>query len=155
MSTTPTFSNYLDLVKHFEVFNSEPKEGTIGFGHKGKDVTEGKKITEAEATELLNKDMMNAIDQVRYTFVNKPLNDNQLGALYSFCYNEGIQRFINSDLVKRILAGFDPNTVAREELPKFVHRGGKVDPELVQRRHAEIALFTKGAQELLPVPKNE
>ena len=47
----------------------------------------------------------------------------------------------NSTLVKRLIKGENPNTVAAQELPKWVYGGGKVLPGLVKRRNAEVKLF--------------
>lgn len=82
-------------------------------------------------------------DHVRTHFKNVPLNDNQLGALYAFCFNMGFGTLRDSPLAKRILAGDDPNTVAMQELPKYVTYGGKEQPGLVNRREAEMELFTR------------
>lgn len=56
---------------------------------------------------------------------NVKLNDNQKGALISFTYNLGCTAVKGSSLVRRINEGEDPNTVAAEELPKFVYAGGE------------------------------
>lgn len=69
------------------------------------------------------------------------LNEYQYGALVSWTYNVGCGNMESSTLVRRLVAGEDPNTVAEEELPKWRLSQGQVNPVLVRRRQAEIAFF--------------
>ena len=46
-----------------------------------------------------------------------------------------------STLIKRLNNGEAPNTVASEELPKWVYAGGTVFSGLQRRRAAEVTLF--------------
>jgi GH24 family phage-related lysozyme (muramidase) len=69
------------------------------------------------------------------------LNENQFGTLVSWAYNVGCGAMEGSTLVKRLLKGDDPNTVAQEELPTWRTSLGEVHPGLVARRKKEIALF--------------
>lgn len=69
------------------------------------------------------------------------LNDNQYGALVSWTFNVGAGGMQSSSLVKRMNNGEDVDTVAEQELPKWVHAGGKVSQGLVNRRKAELKLF--------------
>lgn len=70
-----------------------------------------------------------------------PLNDNQYGALVSFTYNLGCGTLQSSTLLSGLNGGQDPNTVAGEELPKFVFADGVKLNGLVRRRDAEVKLF--------------
>jgi lysozyme len=80
------------------------------------------------------------------------LNDNQYGALVSWCYNVGAGAVAESTLAARLNAGEDPNTVAEEELIKWVYANGEVSEGLKRRRNAEIELFqTSSDGEALPV----
>jgi GH24 family phage-related lysozyme (muramidase) len=72
---------------------------------------------------------------------NIKLNENQYGALVSWAFNEGCGAAEGSTLISRLNNGEDPDTVAAQELPKWVLAGGQVLPGLVNRRNAEIALF--------------
>ncbi|KAL2817911.1 lysozyme-like domain-containing protein [Aspergillus cavernicola] len=75
------------------------------------------------------------------------LNDNQYGALVSWCYNVGTGAVANSTLVSRLNAGEDPDTVAEEELPKWKYSNGEVSAGLLRRREAEVELFLTGSEE--------
>jgi lysozyme len=44
-------------------------------------------------------------------------------------------------LLKRLNNGENPDQVVEEELPKWNHAGGKVEPGLTRRRAAEVQLF--------------
>lgn len=80
------------------------------------------------------------------------LNLNQYGALVSWSFNVGCGAAQSSQLVKRLNKGENVNKVLSEELPKWVHGGGKVLPGLVTRRKNEIALAKKsGSGKALPV----
>jgi lysozyme len=74
------------------------------------------------------------------------LNPNQLTALVSFAYNNGLRALETSTLLKRLNAGENPNEVVDEEFPKWrcttLQSGEKViSPGLVSRRDKEIAKF--------------
>ncbi|KAK3312384.1 lysozyme [Apodospora peruviana] len=69
------------------------------------------------------------------------LNEYQYGALISWTYNVGCGNMETSTLVRRLVAGEDPNTVAGEELPKWRMSEGRVNPVLVNRRQQEIIFF--------------
>lgn len=62
---------------------------TIGYGHTGKDVTPGKKITQAEADALFDTDITKFAATVAPTFAGVRLNGNQFDALVSLSYNIG------------------------------------------------------------------
>ena len=62
MESTPSFSNILDLIKHFEglhtnAYKCPAGKLTIGYGHTGKDVSEGMTISEKQAEQYLISDM--------------------------------------------------------------------------------------------------
>lgn len=74
------------------------------------------------------------------------LNPNQYGALVSWAFNVGCGNVGASTLVKDLNAGQNPDTVAADQLPKWVYGSGST-PELglVKRRNAEVALFKTAA----------
>jgi GH24 family phage-related lysozyme (muramidase) len=81
------------------------------------------------------------------------LNANQYGALVSWAFNVGCGAARSSTLVSRLNAGQDPNTVAREELPRWNRGNNAVLPGLTRRRGAEVVLFTTPAAGVaLPFP---
>lgn len=138
---------HINLIKEFEglrlnAYKCPANVWTIGFGHTGKDVSEGQTLSESDALDYLKADIKPAADAVD-RLVKVPLNQNQKSALNSFTYNLGQGNLGSSNLLKRLNAGEDPNTVAREELPKWNKGGGKVLNGLIRRRAAEVELFTK------------
>jgi lysozyme len=131
------------LVKKFEgcrlkAYKCPAGVWTIGYGHTGPDVFEGRIWTQAQADAALDKDMQHALDGIRKA-ITSTLTDKQMAALVSFVFNLGIGAFKSSTLLKRInahdLAG------ALREFPKWTHAGGKHLEGLAKRRTAEAALF--------------
>lgn len=103
-------------------------------------------ITHARAVELFDS----AIKKYEATvnnLVKVELNDNQYGALVSFCYNVGQGAFRNSTLLKKLNAG--DYAAVPGEMRKWVMgtvNGKKQRVQgLVNRRDAEIALWNRGA----------
>ena len=114
---------------------------TVGYGHTGTDVTPGQKVTEQQAESLLKKDLYwaeNAVNEL----VKVTINQNQFDALVSFVYNNGVDAFQKSTLLKRLNNKEDFCTVAKQEFPKWCHGGGgAVLQSLVRRRTAEVEMF--------------
>jgi lysozyme len=135
----------LELIKKFEglelkAYRCPAGVLTIGYGHTGMDVRTGMTITEAQATELLRKDVArfeSAVD--RYTH-DVTLRQNQFDALVSFAYNVGEQALWSSTLLKRVKANADDPSI-RTEFAKWVHGGGKVLPGLIKRRQLEANMY--------------
>lgn len=136
----------LELVKHFEgLYLTAYKDPvgiyTIGYGHTGlthKDGTvyPGRKITKAEAEQLLRYDM--GVFEKRVSgLVKVPLNDNEFSALVSFDFNTG--GLDKSTLLKKLNAG-DKSGAALEFL-KWDKAGGSTLPGLTRRRRSERNLF--------------
>lgn len=140
-------ASVLDKLKSWEGLRlaAYPDSGgvwTIGYGHTGKDVYKGRKITTAESEDLLLADLTRferAVDEA----VTVPLTDNQFGALVSFAFNVGEAAFAGSTLVK-LLNGGDYNSVPAQ-LARWVHAGGRRVQGLVNRRAAEAGLWAAGA----------
>jgi len=134
----------LKLVKEFEglrlkAYRCPAGVLTIGYGHTG-GVREGQVITEAEAEELLKKDLL-IFERGVKNYVKVPLTDNQFSALVSFAYNVGLGAFGKSTLLRKINSR-DYNGAAAE-FARWNRGGGKILPGLVRRREAEKALFNK------------
>lgn len=114
---------------------------TIGYGHTGKDVYAGKKITQKQADELFKNDLLRYENTVRKATKGLVLNENKIAALTSLCYNIGQGAFVNSSLQKRLHV---PNTYRwyLEALwYRWVWAKGQKLPGLVKRRYAEIELY--------------
>lgn len=141
----------LDLIKSFEGLETSAYLDavgvwTIGYGHTamaGSPIpVKGMKITAQEAEDLLLKDLKKYEAPVK-NYVKVSLNDNQYGALVSFCYNLGGGNFKQSTLLKKVnLRDF---TGASLEFQKWNKAGGKILKGLTRRREAERVLFVKPA----------
>lgn len=116
---------------------------TIGVGHTGTDVTMGTRITEAHAMRLLEQDLAKFEEAVG-RLISIKLTQPQFDALVSFAFNCGAGALEESTLRKRLNAGEDPNTVAKEELPKWCKGPNGPLAGLVRRRTAEVNLFCSG-----------
>ena len=116
---------------------------TIGYGatfyENGSRVQLGEKITIDRADSLLLMQVKLFETEVRRT-VKSALNDNQLGALVSFCFNIGGAAFSKSTLAKKVNANPNDPTI-RAEFMRWTRGGGKVLPGLVRRREAEANLY--------------
>jgi len=111
---------------------------TIGYGHTSAagapDVTEGLTITQAEAEDILKRDLVKYEKPVA-DLVKVPLSQHQFDVLVDFAYNAGVGNLKSSTLLKRVNAG-DFNAVPNE-LMKWTKAKGKELPGLVRRRRAE------------------
>jgi lysozyme len=115
---------------------------TIGCGHSGPDVRLGQTITREQADALFRADIRPCEAAVNAN-VSVPLTQNQFDSLCSWAFNVGIPAFQTSTLVKILNAGkYDK---VPDELRKWVHSGGKLNPGLVNRRNSEIGQWTRGA----------
>lgn len=114
---------------------------TIGYGHTGADVFQGKIITEHEAENLLIADLIKFERAVRNN-VHKPLTQNQFDALVSFTFNLGEGSLKKSTLLRKV--NQNPNDPSIElEFKKWVNAAGRRLPGLVKRRAQEVALYFK------------
>jgi lysozyme len=116
---------------------------TIGFGatfyENGTRVQLGDKISRDRADQLLFFQVNLFADEVRRT-VKSNINDNQLGALVSFCFNVGGAAFAKSTLAKKVNSNPSDSTI-RNEFMRWTRGGGKVLPGLVKRREEEANLY--------------
>jgi len=111
---------------------------TIGYGHYGKDVTKSMRITEQEATRLLEADVERIERDIETLGLH--LNQDQHDAVCSFCFNLGVSRFSHSTLCKKIRANaFDPSIAY--EFKRWVYAGGRVMRGLVKRRQWELSRY--------------
>ena len=136
----------LALTKRFEGLKLTAYEDcagvwTIGYGHTGADVHEGRTITEAEADALLKNDVKTAVACVSRA-VTAEITQEQFDALVDFCFNMGERRLLGSTLLRYVNAG--NLNGAGAQFGMWVHAGGKVQPGLVKRREAEARMFCGG-----------
>ena len=145
----------LRLIKEFEGCRLEAYKcpagvWTIGWGSTrliDQPVRQSDKITQQFADELLLNEVENLFAPGLFTLLPlaKRWRPEQQAALISFAYNVGLGAVEESTLRKRLLAGEDPATVIREELPRWNKGdGGKVLAGLERRRDAEVELFCGG-----------
>jgi lysozyme len=133
----------VDLIKHYEgcklkAYKCPADVWTIGYGHTGGDVHEGKVITQSEADALLAVDL-ERFERGVYDLVTVPLNQNQFDALVSFAFNLGLGALGKSTLLKYVNNG--EFSAAQKEFQKWVNAGGKPVNGLKIRRAAEAFLF--------------
>lgn len=139
----------LDLIKKYEnfVYTSYLDVGgklTIGWGHKIDPYVERfeQPISLSQATDLLEKDIQNAIDGINKN-VSVPLIQGQVDALISLVYNWGIGDFIRSIGFKFL--NERKYSCARSEffdpVRGVVRVNGIICPGLVNRRCAEAKLW--------------
>lgn len=115
---------------------------TIGYGHLLTEGEDGADITEEQAFELLEGDLIRTMRDVE-ELVEVPLNDNQFSALVSFTFNLGSGALKRSTLLKKLNEG-DYAGAAGEfhRWTKAGPTGMKVDQKgLIKRRYAEEILF--------------
>lgn len=136
----------LDLIKRFEGFSPTiyicpAGYPTIGYGHvvlahEREQFAAG--ITQAEATELLRKDVRIA-ERAVLRLISVPLTDGQFDALISFTFNLGAGALQRSTLRRKVNRG--EHQAVPAELMKWVWAAGKRLPGLVRRRQAEVVAY--------------
>ncbi|POZ63819.1 lysozyme [Chromobacterium alticapitis] len=133
----------LALIKQFEglrliAYQDMMGVWTIGYGHTGPDVKTGQVITQAQADQLLAKDLATFEAGVG-KLATAPLNANQFSALVSFSYNLGLRNLQSSTLLRLLNQG--DYAGAAGQFLRWDRAGGQVVPGLQRRRQAEQALF--------------
>lgn len=136
----------LDHIKRWERFRSAAyNDGygnmTIGYGHL---ILPGEKfgtISQAEALEILRRDVAWA-ESVVNQLVRVPLTQSQFDALVSLVFNWGAGNFRNSSHLAMLNSGDYAGTAQRiREHP--ITSGGVKSQGLVNRRNAEADLFLR------------
>ena len=121
-----------------EAYRDEAGVLTIGYGHTGPDISEGDRITEYWARELLRDDLGAVEAGVRRLHVAR--TQGQFDALVSFAFNLGIDRLAGSTLLKVIRGGGSRSEI-RREFRRWVFAGGKPLKGLERRREWEARRF--------------
>jgi len=135
-------SKGLELIKHFEgcelkAYKCPAGVWTIGYGHI-KGVSEGMTITEAQAEEMLQSELIEYEGYIN-DLVEVELNQNQFDAMVSWVYNLGGGNLRSSTLLKVLNAGDYAGVPA--QMLRWNKAGGKVLEGLTRRRQAEADLF--------------
>lgn len=138
----------LDLIKSFEGFRAKAyldavNVWTIGYGTTaaagvGIDPKAGMTITEAQATEYLQRAIDKFAAQIAPKLTRKP-NENEWAAMISLAYNIGPGAFAKSSVLRKFNAG--DSAGAADAFRMWNKAGGKVLAGLTRRREAERALF--------------
>ncbi len=112
---------------------------TIGWGHLCRPGDGLFKITREQAEQLLIGDVASACRSVE-NLVKVPLTDNEFACLVDFAFNFGAGALGTSTLLRLLNRGnYD---AVPEQLPHWVHAGGKVEPGLVIRRKRAAELWS-------------
>lgn len=135
----------INLIKSFESCKLRAYQDlvgiwTIGWGHTGDDVYDGRVISQEAADNLLLSDLSKFEWGVNH-YVSHTLTDNEFSALVCFTYNVGLGNFKKSNLLS--LLNFGHLKEAADEFLKWNHANGKVVDGLTRRREAERDLFLK------------
>ena len=143
-----TSERMVDIIKTYEGFSPKAvrltgeDEYTIGYGHYGSDVHAGDTITEAEATELMKKDLKVFENAVR-SAVKVEITQAQFDALVSLSYNIGTGAFASSDTVESLNNGKPGH--AAVDIPSWRRgMGYQILPGLEKRRQTELEFFAAG-----------
>ena len=131
----------LNLIKKFEgcrlmAYRCPAGVLTIGYGHT-KGVKSGQVITQAQAEELLHKDIVNFCKKVDKYDKIYHFNENEYNALLSFVFNIG-------NLNQLTANGTRSKKVIGEKMKLYTKAGGKTLNGLVRRRNEEYELYKKG-----------
>lgn len=117
---------------------------TIGLGTtvypNGQKVKMGDVCTKEQAYDYALHDIQTERIPTIQKVVKVPLNNNELCALISLCYNIGNGALAKSSLVRKLNQGL-PKVDVADEFLKWNRAGGKVLAGLTRRRKAERELF--------------
>ncbi len=135
------------IVKSFEGLRLQAYQDsvgiwTIGYGHTSMagppDVYPGMVITEAEADQILRRDL-DLFEAGVTRGLTIATNSDQFSAMVSFSFNVGLGAFRDSTLLRKHNAGDFAG--AADEFLRWVYAGGQYLPGLERRRNAERALY--------------
>ena len=114
---------------------------TIGYGHI-EGVKEGMQITQEQAEEYFNSDIMDYLSPVQKE-VGNICNANQIAALTSFAFNLGNAALKSSTLLKVIKKNPKDFIGIRSEFLKWIYAKKKPLKGLKKRRGKEADLYEK------------
>ena len=135
----------LDLIRHFEGFESEAYQDsvgvwTIGYGHTS-NVRSGMVVTDGEAAQLLRGDVRDSAVAVQRR-VEVPMLQQEFDALVSWTFNLGQGNLKASTLLKELNAG--EHGKVPNEMRRWTRAGGEILDGLVRRRNSEANLWATG-----------
>ena len=136
----PTETELNDIAQR--AVNLIPTTQGVLYGHYGSDVHAGDTITEAEATELLERDLK-VFESAVKNAVKVDITQSQFDALVSLSYNIGTGAFADSDTVKALNEG--KVGYAAVDIPSWRRgMGYQILPGLEKRRQTELEFFAVG-----------
>jgi lysozyme len=99
----------LALIEHFEGLRLEAYQDvagiwTIGYGHT-RGVYPGQTMTQQEAQQALQDDLLSAQGAVENAVGTAPTNDDQFAAMVSLCFNIGSGNYRSSTVLRDHRAG--------------------------------------------------
>ncbi len=103
----------------------------------------GDTITEAEASNLLDKQLSTNYELTVKRYVKVDLTQNEYDALVSFTYNVGGGNFAGSTLLRKLNEG--DYLAAADQFLRWNKSDGQVMRGLTRRRQAEKDLFLKNS----------
>ena len=140
MKTTEKLLNQMMVFEGLQLKAYRDAAGvlTIGYGHTGKDVREGDRISPYWAKEMLEKDVAEVERAVSELGVAR--TPGQFDALVSLAFNIGIGRLKGSTLLRVIRNGGTKQQIKRE-FKRWVYAGGRRLKGLELRREWESRRF--------------
>jgi lysozyme len=147
MTVTTVGPKGIALIKQYEGCRlkayPDPASGgdpwTIGYGSTGPGIEKGVEWTQAQCEARLAQDAPAFSHQVLALIGNVPTTQEQLDALTSFAYNEGLGNLKKSTLLKLHKAG--DYAGAAKQFAVWNKADGKVMAGLITRRAAEARLY--------------
>lgn len=151
-------SDCVRLIKEFEGLYLKAYQGdedrpgviTIGWGsvmyQNGQKVQLVDTITPEKANALLLWEIGLKATAVSGMLQNCRVSQNQVDALVSFSYNEGIAALQGSTLLKKLRVNPD-DPALENEFAKWKYSNGKIQPGLIRRRKSEWHLYSTGELE--------
>jgi lysozyme len=115
---------------------------TIGWGHTGRDVYEGRKITADQARSILLADLAAAQACVNRE-VRVALTQNQFDALVDFVFNVGTADFTDAQCHLLRFVNEGNFSAAAVQFGLWNHAHGRVSSGLTRRRAVEAKLFAE------------
>jgi lysozyme len=154
--------NCLDIIEKWESLKLDAYIDpvgipTIGYGTirypNGQKVKLGEKISQAEAEAFLKFEIDDIVDALKDSLTGINLNQNQIDAVVSLCYNIGVGAFQSSTVLRQLKAGDFPAASRAFDLwnKGTVHGVKVVLQGLVNRRNDERKLFDTVGSEGKPI----
>lgn len=138
----------LTLLKSFEglrlgAYRDSAGIFTIGWGHTGQDVYDGRQITEDEADALLRQDIGLVEETVTASVDTATTTENQFAAMVSLCFNIGRGNFRGSTVLRLHL--LEDNKGAADAFLLWdkitINRRLTTSAGLARRRRSERTLY--------------